>query len=331
MSMGRRKFIGFVASVTASSAVWPTGTRGQQSVPVVGYLDTATATATAHLMAEFHRGLRDAGYIEGQNVAIEYRLADGDPYKLPGFAAELVQRQVAVIAAINTPSVLAAKAATRTTPIVFGTGLDPIKAGLVMSLNRPGGNLTGVTQLNNEMEAKRVQMLHELAPGSNTIAILVNPTNRSYTEAATEAARIAADVVGVHLLVLNASTPEEIAAAFSELVKQRVGLLLVSGDSVLVSLRNEIVAQSVRHAVPALYHRRECVVAGGLMSFGPSLAEAYYQVGEYVGRILKGDKPADLPVQQPTKFELVINAKAAKGLGLSIPQSILLRADEVIE
>jgi putative ABC transport system substrate-binding protein len=280
-------------------------------------------------MAEFLRGLRDAGYIEGQNVAIEYRWAEGDHDKLPAFAAEFVRRQVAVIAAINTPSVLAAKAATQTIPVVFGTGIDPVKFGLVVSLNRPGGNLTGVTQLNNEMEAKRVQMLHELAPAATSIAMLVNPTNPSYSEEATESARSAARLLGVRLLILNASTQSGIEAAFSTLVGERVGLLLVSGDSVLVSLRKDIVALAARHAVTALYHRREFTVAGGLMSFGPSLSEAYYQVGDYTGRILKGAKPEDLPVQQSRNFQLVINLKTAKALGLSIPRTLL--ADEVIE
>jgi putative ABC transport system substrate-binding protein len=236
---------------------------------------------------------------------------------------------VAVIAAINTPSVLAAKAATQTIPVVFGTGIDPVKFGLVVSLNRPGGNLTGVTQLNNEMEAKRVQMLHELAPAATSIAMLVNPTNPSYSEEATESARSAARLLGVRLLILNASTQSGIEAAFSTLVGERVGLLLVSGDSVLVSLRKDIVALAARHAVTALYHRREFTVAGGLMSFGPSLSEAYYQVGDYTGRILKGAKPEDLPVQQSRNFQLVINLKTAKALGLSIPRTLL--ADEVIE
>ena len=238
---------------------------------------------------------------------------------------------MAAIAAINTPSVLAAKAATQTIPIVFGTGVDPVKFGLVTSFNRPGGNLTGVTQLNNDMEAKRVQLLHELSPAATTIAMLVNQTNPAYSEEATELARIAARVLGVRLVVLTASNQSEIETAFSTLLGERVGLLLVSGDSVLVSLRNEIVALAARHAVPALYHRREFTLAGGLMSFGPSLAEAYFQIGDYVGRILKGENPADLPVQQPTKFELAINFKTAKALNLTVPPTLLARVDEVID
>jgi putative ABC transport system substrate-binding protein len=326
--MKRREFI----TVLAAAASWAAVGRAQQpTVPVIGYLDTASASATAHLLAEFQRGLKDAGYIEGQNVAIEYRFAERDHDRLPGLAAELVQRQVTVIAAINTPSVLAAKAATKTIPVVFGTGVDPVKFGLVASLNRPGTNLTGVTQLNNDMEAKRVQILHELDPTAKTIGLLVNQTNPAYSAEATEWARSAAGALGVRLLVLSASSQIEIEAAFSTLMQERAGTLLVSGDSVLVSLRNEIVALAARHAVPALYHRREFALAGGLISYGPSLPEAYYQVGDYVGRILKGEKAADLPVQQPTKFQLAINFTTAKALGLTIPPTLLARADELIE
>jgi putative ABC transport system substrate-binding protein len=243
----------------------------------------------------------------------------------------LVRRQVVVIATINTPTILAAKAATQTIPIIFGVGVDPIKFGLVASLNRPGGNLTGITQLNIEMEAKRVQLLHELVPAATSIALLINSTSAAYSEAATESAQSAARILGVRLLVLNASTESTIEAAFVTLVEERAGSLLVSGDSFLVSKRDQIVVLAARHAVPALYHRREFTAIGGLMSYGPSLPEVYYQVGDYTGRILKGAKPAELPVQQSTKFELVINLKTAKALGLSIPQALLTTADEVIE
>jgi putative ABC transport system substrate-binding protein len=246
-------------------------------------------------------------------------------------AAELVRLQVAVIATINTPTILAAKAATQTIPIIFGVGVDPIKFGLVASLNRPGGNLTGVTQLNIEIEAKQVQLLHDLAPSATTIAFLINPTSTAYSEAATESAQAAARVLGVRLLVLNASTESAIEAAFAKLVEERAGSILVSGDSFLVSKRDQIVALAARHAVPALYHRREFTAIGGLMSYGPSLPEVYYQVGDYTGRILKGEKPADLPVQQSTKFELAINLKTAKALGMKVPQSLLATANEVIE
>ena len=301
------------------------------AVPVIGYMDTASASTTANLVEAFRRGLSAAGYDEGRNVVIEYRWADGDYDKLPALAAELVRLQVATIATINTPTVLAAKAATQTIPIVFGVGVDPIKFGLVASLNRPGGNLTGVTQLNIEMEAKQVQLLRELVPAATSIALLINPTSPAYSEAATDSAQIAARILGVRLLVLNASTESAIEAAFITLLKERAGSLLVSGDSFLVSKRDQLVALAARHAVPALYHRREFTAIGGLMSYGPSLPEVYYQVGDYTGRILKGAKPADLPVEQSTRFELVINLKTAKALGLTIPPAILAQANEVIE
>ena len=326
--MRRREFIGLVGA----AAAWPRAARAQQSaVPMIGYMDTASASTTTHLVDAFRRGFSAAGYDEGRNVAIEYRWADGDYNKLPALAAELVRLNVAVIAAINTPTILAAKSATQTIPLIFGVGVDPIKFGLVASLNRPGGNLTGVTQLSIEIEAKQVQLLHDLAPSATTIAFLINPTSTAYSEAATESAQGAARVLGVRLLVLNASTESTIEAAFVTLVEERAGSLLVSGDSFLVSERDQIVALAARHAVPALYHRRELTAIGGLMSYGPSLPEVYYQVGDYTGRILKGAKPADLPVQQSTKFELVINLKTAKALGLSIPQALLTTADDVIE
>ena len=331
MKRSRREILGTMGGSAISTAVWPSALWAQTKVPVVGYLETTSASVTGHLMAEFHRGLNEAGYIEGKNVVIEYRFAERDHDKLPGLAADLVQRQVDVIAAINTPSVFAAKAATQIIPIVFGTGIDPVKYGFVASLNRPGGNLTGVTQLNNEMEAKRVQLLHELTPSATTVAMLVNQTNPAYSEEATDAAQATARALGVRLLLLNASNLSEIEGAFARLVQERVGLLLVSGDSVLVSLRNEIVALAARHAIPSLYHRHEFTVIGGLMSYGPTLGEAFYQIGDYVGRVLKGDKPADLPVLQPTKFELVINLKSGKALGLTIPPILLARADEVLE
>jgi putative ABC transport system substrate-binding protein len=327
--MTRRQFI----TVLGGTAVaWPLAARAQQSaIPVIGYMDTASAGTTAHLVEAFRRGFSTAGYDEGRNVAIEYRWADGDYDKLPALAAELVRLQVAVIATINTPTILAAKAATQTIPIIFGVGVDPIKFGLVASLNRPGGNLTGVTQLNIEIEAKQVQLLHDLAPSATTIAFLINPTSTAYSEAATESAQGAARVLGVRLLVLNASTESAIEAAFAKLVEGRAGSLLVSGDSFLVSKRDQIVALAAQHAVPALYHRHEFTAIGGLMSYGPSLPEVYYQVGNYTGRILKGEKPADLPVQQSTKFELAINLKTAKALGIKLPPSLLATADEVIE
>jgi putative ABC transport system substrate-binding protein len=300
-------------------------------MPVIGYLDTASASTTAHLVAAFRQGLSTAGYDEGRNVEIQYRWPDGDYDKLPSLAADLVRSNVAVIATINTPTILAAKAATKTIPIVFAVGVDPVKFGLVESLNRPGGNLTGLTQLNIEIEAKQVQLLHDLVPSATSIALLINPTSPAYSAAATESAQDAARVLGVRLLILNASTPSGIEAAFVSLAEERTRLLLVSGDSFLVAQRDQIVALAARHAVPALYHRREFAAAGGLMSYGPSLPEAYYHVGTYTGRILKGEKPADMPVHQSAKFALVINLKTAKALGLFIPPTLLATADEVIE
>ena len=294
-------------------------------------MDTASASTTAHLVEAFRRGLSAAGYDEIRNVTIEYRWADGDYDKLPSLAADLVRRNVAVIATINTPTILAAKAATKTIPIVFAVGVDPIKFGLVESLNRPAGNLTGLTQLNVEIEAKQVQLLHDLAPSATTIAFLINPSSPAYSEAATESAQGAARVLGVRLLVLNASTPSDIETAFVTLAKERVRLLLVSGDSFLVAQRDQLVGLAAQHVVPTLYHRREFTAVGGLMSYGPSLPEAYYVVGDFTGRILNGKKPADIPVHQSTKFELVINIKTAKALGLTVPATLLTIADEVIE
>ena len=294
-------------------------------------MDTASASTTAHLVEAFRRGLSAAGYDEIRNVTIEYRWADRDYDKLPSLAADLVRRNVAVIATINTPTILAAKAATKTIPIVFAVGVDPIKFGLVESLNRPAGNLTGLTQLNVEIEAKQVQLLHDLAPSATTIAFLINPSSPAYSEAATESAQGAARVLGVRLLVLNASTPSDIETAFVTLAKERVRLLLVSGDSFLVAQRDQLVGLAAQHVVPTLYHRREFTAVGGLMSYGPSLPEAYYVVGDFTGRILNGKKPADIPVHQSTKFELVINVKTARALGLTMPATLLTIADEVIE
>ena len=327
--MRRRELLSLIGS---TAVAWPFAARAQQSaLPVIGYMDTASASTTAHLVEAFRRGLSAAGYDEIQNVTIEYRWADGDYDKLPSLAADLVRRNVAVIATINTPTILAAKAATKIIPIVFAVGVDPIKFGLVESLNRPGGNLTGLTQLNVEIEAKQVQLLHDLAPSATTIAFLINPSSPAYSEAATESAQGAARVLGVRLLVLNASTPSDIETAFVTLAKERVRLLLVSGDSFLVAQRDQLVGLAAQHVVPTLYHRREFTAVGGLMSYGPSLPEAYYVVGDFTGRILNGKKPADIPVHQSTKFELVINVKTARALGLTMPATLLTIADEVIE
>ena len=322
----------FITVIVGSAAAWPLAARAQQpAMPVIGYMDTASASTTAHLVEAFRRGLSAAGYDEGRNVAIEYRWSEGDYDKLPALAAELVRRQVTVIATINTPTILAAKAASQTIPIIFGVGVDPIKFGLVASLNHPGGNLTGVTQLNIEMEAKRVQLLHELVPAATSIALLINPTSPAYSEAATELAQSAARILGVRLLALDASTESGIEAAFVTLVEKRAGSLLVTGDSFLVSQRDQIVALAARHAVPAIYEQREYALAGGLMSYGTNFRDGYRQAGIYVGRILKGEKPADLPVLQSTKFEFVINLKTAKALGIEVPPNLSAEADEIIE
>jgi ABC-type uncharacterized transport system substrate-binding protein len=326
--MKRREFLALASAVVA----WPLSARTQERLlPVIGYLDTTSASATAHLVDAFRRGLSTAGYNEGRNVAIEYRWAEGDYDKLPDLAAELVRRQVRVIATINTPTILAAKAATQTIPIVFAVGVDPIKFGLVQSLSRPSGNITGVTQLNIEMEEKRVQLLHELVPAAKLIAVLINPTSPAYSEAAMESASKAARAFGISLLPINASTPSSIASAFATLKQEKADALLVTADSFLVAQSAQIAALAAQNTVPTLYHRQEFMAAGGLMSYGPSLPDAYYLVGTYTGRILSGESPANLPVHQSAKFDLVINTRVAKDLGLTIPQAILLRADEVIE
>jgi putative tryptophan/tyrosine transport system substrate-binding protein len=325
--MRRREFVaGLCGAVT-----WPLAGRGQQAMPVIGYLDTASLVEVRPFLLAFLRGLSEAGFAEGRNVAIEYRWAENQNDRLPALAADLVRRQVAVIATVNLQPVLAAQAATKSIPIVFAIGGDPVEIGLVTSLNRPSGNITGVTQQSVEVFAKRLELLHELVPAADSIALLTNPTNKLNAEDETREAEKAARVHGVRLVVLHASSLSELDMAFATLVKERAGGLLVSSDPFFVAKREEVVALAARHKVPAIYHRREFTVAGGLTSYGPSLAEAAWQVGLYTGRILKGEKPADLPVQRPTRFEMVINLKTARTVGIDVPTSILLRADEVIE
>jgi putative tryptophan/tyrosine transport system substrate-binding protein len=326
----RRQFITLLAG---AAAAWPLPARAQQpAVPVIGFLHSASAAAYAHLVAAFHKGLSEAGYSEGQNVAIEYRWSEGHNERLPALAAELVRRQVAVIVTPgSTAATLAAKAATPTIPIVFLSAVDPVKTGLVASLNRPGGNVTGVSDIGVELAAKRLGLLHELLPGAARFALLVNPDNPGITEAFVTEAQTAASAIGRQIEVVTASTNGDIDRAFATLVNKRADAFLVSTDALFVTRRVQLVTLAARHAVPAMYFRREFAEAGGLMSYGSNLADQFRQNGIYAGRILKGEKPAEMPVQLPTKFEFVVNLQTAKVLGIDVPATLLARADEVIE
>jgi putative ABC transport system substrate-binding protein len=325
--MRRREFIALLGT-----AAWPLTARAQQrAMPVIGYLSARSPDDSIDILADFRRGLAETGYIEGRNVAIEYRWAEGRYDRVPALVADLVQRRVAVIVIPNgTTSVLAAKAATQAIPIVFDIGSDPVKIGLVASLNRPGGNITGVASLYAELATKRLELLHELVP-SAPIAFLVNPANPVYAAAETKEVQLAAGALGVRLLVINASSRSEIEAAFGTLVQQQAGALLVGGDIFFVSRSDQLIALAARHKISAIYGYLEQAVAGGLMSYGERIADAQRMIGVYTGRILNGEKPADLSVQQVTKIELVINLKTAKALGLTVPLALLTRADEVIE
>jgi len=314
-----------VGAMTASRAL-----RAQQrAMPVIGFLGIGSPGPNSTVLAAFHQGLSESGYVVGQNLAIEYRWAEGRYDELPALAADLVGRKVDVIATGGTPSVLAAKGATSTIPIVFGSG-DPVEGGVIASLSRPGGNLTGVSGMNTELTPKRLELLSELVPQAKMIALLVNPNNAS-AERVIREVQEAARAKALQLDILKAGTESEIDAAFATLVELHAGALVVASDSFFGSRREQLVALASRHAVPAIYEWREFAAAGGLISYGPSLTAAARQIGIYAGRILKGAKPADLPVQEPSKFELVINLNTAKALGLTVPQSILARADEVIE
>jgi putative ABC transport system substrate-binding protein len=328
--MRRREFITLLGGAAASPMAWPLVVRAQQpAMPVIGFLRSTTLADSTHLVTTFRQGLKETGFVEGQNVAVEYRYAENQVARLPALVADLLRRPVAVIVG-NIASALAAKAATTTVPIVFAIGSDPVALGLVASLNRPGGNVTGVVFFADVLGAKRLDLLRQLVPKATTIAMLVNP-NTPDTEAERSDVQAAALAIGRQLIILDASSDRDIETAFATFVQRAAGALLVGTGAFFNSHRERIVALAARHALPAGYNWREAVVAGGLMSYGAGIADAYRQAGSYAGRILKGERPADLPVMRSTKFEFVLNLKTAKTLGLDIPPTLLALADEVIE
>jgi putative ABC transport system substrate-binding protein len=326
--MHRRELITLIGG---AAAAWPLGARAQQpAIPVVGFLDPSSLDKYAPFVAAFHKGLSEVGFVEGRNVAIEYRWAEGKYEELPAMAADLVRRQVAVIVATGITAARAAKGATTTIPIVFNTGGDPIKFGLVVSLNRPERNVTGVASLGKMLVAKQFELLNEIVPKADAIAFLVNPSN-AVAELDTSDVQAAAASLRKKLIVVKAATKADIETAFTSIIEQRGGALVVQTDPFFLSRRDQIVALAEQHTLPAIYYLSDYTSAGGLMSYGTSLADALRLVGNYTGRLLKGEKPADLPVQQSVRVELVINLKTAKALGLTVPPSLLATADQVIE
>ena len=326
--MQRREFI----TLLGAAATWPLAAHAQQrSLPVIGLLDTGFMESTPHFVAAFRKGLNETGFVEGQTVTIEYRWARTENDRLPELAADLVHRHVTVIVTpFSTPAALAAKAVTTTIPIIFGTGVDPVKMGLVASLNHPGGNVTGVTTMNVELAAKRLGLLHELLPQAVRFAVLVNPSN-PIGDVVSADARAAASALGLQIEILTASSNHDIDKAFTSLTQNRIEAVMISPDALFSTRLVQLITLTTRRGVPTIYPWREAAQAGGLMSYGTDLADAYRQVGVYAGQILKGKKPADMPVLRPTKFEFIINLQTSKAFGLDVPPTLLARADEVIE
>jgi len=327
--MTRREFIKLIAG---TAAAWPLATWAQQpALPVIGFINSDSPNGHARELAAFLKGLGETGYVDGRNVAVEYRWANGNVDRLPEMAADLVHRKVAVVAATSTPAALAAKAATTTIPIVFEIGGDPIQLGLVASLSRPADNVTGITQSNLEIVPKRLELLHELLPGARSLALLVNPAEPAIVEPMVKEALAAARALGLELHVLNASSEADFNGVFAKLRQLQAGGLVIGAGPFFTGVREQLGALALRHAVPTIFQNREFATAGGLVSYGSDITDAYRLTGIYAGRILKGDKPADLPVQQVSKVELIINLKAARALGVAVPLPLSGRADKLIE
>ena len=327
--MRRRDFLTLVAGV---GAAWPLAARAQQSsMPVVGFLNAASADGYTRFVSEFRRGLNSMGFVEGQNVVVEYRWADGHYDRLPDLAADLIRRQVVVIAGTSTPAALAAKKATTAIPIVFTTGGDPVELGLVSNIARPGGNVTGATQITMEVGQKRLELLHQLVPKATALAIAVNPNNPAVAAVQVRDAQDASRALGLKLEVVQARNEQEFDRALADLSQRAGGLVIAGGDSFFLSESAKLAEIALRHKIPAIFHGREFAAAGGLVSYGASVAASYLLVGVYTGRILRGEKPGDLPVQRSSKLEIFINMKTAKTLGVTIPQGLVITADEVFE